>query len=230
MYLVKVLHKLIFLPKNNVHFVTELLESYITQMADSEPEYLQQLSRETHLKVLQPRMMTGHYQGRLLSLFSKIKNPKHILEIGTYTGYSALCLAEGLHAGGKVVTIEINEELQHIQSKYFEQSGYIDKIERHMGDALTIVPGLKEKFDLAFIDGEKTSYPQYLEVVLPKMVEGGLILSDNVLWSGKVAEPLQSGDKATAALIEFNKTLKNHPKLETVILPVRDGLSLSMVL
>ncbi len=212
-----------------MHFLPEALENYITEHSEDEPQLLQELSRETHLTVLRPRMLTGHYQGRVLSLLSRIVNPSHILEIGTYTGYSALCLAEGLRPGGELHTIDLNEELTEIQGKYFGKSPYAKQIIRHVGNALDIIPGLHQTFDLVFIDAEKTEYPDYLEAVLPKTRPGSLILSDNVLWSGKVTDPATESDKATTILMEYNRQLKEDPRIETVVLPIRDGLAVSRV-
>lgn len=212
-----------------MHFLSADLEKYISEHSAQEPKVLQELTRETHLKVVQPRMITGHYQGRVLSMLSKIIAPKNILEIGTYTGYSAICLAEGLQKDGKLHTIDINEELVTIQRKYFDKSGFGEKIVQHIGDAITIVPQLKERFDLIFIDAEKKAYKSFFEVAMTKADSGTIILSDNVLWSGKVVEPLKPSDKATKALIAYNKKLRDDPRLETVLLPIRDGLTLSRV-
>ncbi len=213
-----------------MHFLSETLQEYITSHSEDEPSYLTELSRETHLKVIQPRMITGHYQGRVLSMLSKIIGPTNILEIGTYTGYSALCLAEGLTPNGSLHTIDINEELAGIQKKYFNKAGFSDLIYQHTGDALQIIPSLQLQFDLVFIDAEKKEYARYFEAVLPKTRKGGIILSDNVLWSGKVVEALEANDKATRALLEYNQMLKEDPRVETVMLPIRDGLTLSRVL
>lgn len=213
-----------------MNFLSPILESYIANSSEDEPELLQELTRETHLKVVQPRMITGHFQGRVLSMLSKIINPKYILEIGTYTGYSALCLAEGLQKDGELHTIEVNEELYQMQRKYFNKSGFGPQIKQHTGDALEIVPSLNQIFDLIFIDAQKVNYDAYFEAVIKKTKPGSIILSDNVLWSGKVVEPLQKSDKATAALLEYNKKLKEDPRVETVLLPIRDGLTLSRVL
>ena len=213
-----------------MHFLDPTLEDYIDRHSQDEPELLNRLTRETHLKVVQPRMITGHYQGRVLSLLSKLTRPRHILEIGTYTGYSALCLAEGLHKEGVLHTIDVNEELFEMQRRYFDKSPYSRQIVQHTGNALEIIPTLDLEFDLVFIDAEKTEYPRYLELVLEKCGSGSIILSDNVLWSGKVIEKADPKDKATSILQEYNALLKDHPRLETVILPVRDGLSLSRVL
>ncbi len=213
-----------------MHFLSDTIQDYITAHSENEPSYLAELSRETHLKVIQPRMITGHYQGRVLSMLSKIIGPTNILEIGTYTGYSALCLAEGLTEDGQLHTIDVNEELAWIQNKYFDKSGFSDRIRQYTGDALEIVPTLQMQFDLVFIDAEKKEYIHYFEAVLPKIKKGGIILSDNVLWSGKVVEKIAPNDKASSALLAYNKMLKDDPRVETVMLPVRDGLTLSRVL
>ena len=212
-----------------MHFLSADLEKYITAHSANEPEVLQELTRETHLKVVQPRMITGHFQGRVLSMLSKLIAPKRILEIGTYTGYSAICLAEGLTTDGKLHTVDINEELVTIQRKYFDKSGFGDKIVQHTGDAITLIPQIQERFDLIFIDAEKIAYDRFFEVAMTKAEKGTIILSDNVLWSGKVVAPLKPSDKATQALLAYNKKLKEDPRLETVLLPIRDGLTLSRV-
>lgn len=213
-----------------MHFLSPILEQYIANHSQSEPELLQKLTRETHLKVIQPRMITGHFQGRVLSLLSKIISPTTILEIGTYTGYSALCLAEGLQKEGTLHTIDINEELHAMQRRYFDESGYGPQIVQHTGDALEIIPHLDEVFDIVFIDAEKISYDRYYEAAIKKCRSGSIILSDNVLWSGKVVEPLEPKDRATKILLDYNKKLRNDPRVETVLLPIRDGLTLSRVL
>ncbi|MDX1314721.1 MAG: O-methyltransferase [Eudoraea sp.] len=213
-----------------MHFLSEDLENYISQHSETEPELLRALARETHLKVIQPRMITGHYQGRVLSMLSKLIRPQNILEIGTYTGYSALCLAEGLHPEGQLHTIEINEELEDMQRRYFEKSPYGSRIITHIGNALQIVPQLDMEFDLVFIDAGKTDYDAHFENAIKKVRPGGVILSDNVLWSGKVVDTASPSDKATIALQAYNKKLMEDPRVETVILPVRDGLTLSRVL
>lgn len=212
-----------------MHFLPEKIDDYIVKYSAKEPEFLQKLNRETNQKVLQPRMISGHYQGRILSLLSKIIAPASILEIGTYTGYSALCLAEGLKPGGKLHTIDINEELYDFQKKYFEASSFKSQIQQYLGDALEIIPQIEDKFDLVFIDADKPNYPKYFELIIQKMNKGGVILSDNVLWSGKVVEDLKEDDESTKALLEYNKILAEDPRLETVILPIRDGLTLSRV-
>lgn len=212
-----------------MHFLSTRLEDYITENSQSEPALLKALTRETHLKVIQPRMLTGHFQGRTLSVLSKIIRPKYILEIGTYTGYSALCLAEGLHPQGELHTIDVNAELCDIQRKYFDKSGFGRQVFQHTGNALDIIPQMDKTFDLVFIDAEKKDYLKYLEVVLPRTKSGTVILSDNVLWSGKVVEALDAKDITTKLLLEYNKTLAAHPLLDTVLLPIRDGLTLSRV-
>ncbi len=213
-----------------MHFLSDELENYIAENSQPEPLLLAELSRETHLKVLRPRMITGHFQGRVLSLLSKIIYPKNILEIGTYTGYSALCLAEGLRKDGILHTIDVNEELTEMQRRYFDLSGYGSQIVQHTGDALDIIPQLDAVFDLVFIDAEKTSYNDYFELVLTKTKTGSVILSDNVLWSGKVLEKLEATDKATKSILDFNKKLATDTRVETVLLPIRDGITLSRVL
>jgi len=213
-----------------MHFLSDTLETYIKQHSDVEPILLQELSRETHLKVIQPRMITGHFQGRFLSLLSKIIAPKRILEIGTYTGYSALCLAEGLIESGTLETIEVNPELAAIQKKYFDKSDYSSQIKTYMGDALDIIPTLEGPFDLVFIDAEKKQYDAYFEAVIKKSKSGTVILSDNVLWTGKVVEPLDPKDKTTKVLLDYNKKLAEDPRVQTSLLPIRDGLTMSRVI
>lgn len=210
-------------------FLPEKIDQYVVTHSQPEPELLQQLTRETWQKVLAPRMLSGHLQGRVLSMLSKLIRPENILEIGTYTGYSALCLAEGLHPEGHLHTIDINEELHDLQRKYFDASTYGTQILQHTGNALKIIPTLSHNFDLVFIDADKRNYPNYLELLLPKLKSGAVILSDNVLWSGKVVEPVKADDLDTKALLEYNKLLNEHPKLETVLLPIRDGLTISRV-
>ena len=212
-----------------MHFLPEKLDDYIVDHSQKEPELLQQLSKETWQKILAPRMLSGHFQGRVLSLISKMVNPKYILEIGTYTGYSALCLAEGIQTKGLLHTIDNNEEIFDLQRKYFDKSIYGNQIIQHIGNALNVIPSLDITFDLVFIDADKKNYPNYLEIILPKLKSGSIILSDNVLWTGKVIEPLQKGDQDTKALLEYNKMINEHSQLETVLLPIRDGLTLTRV-
>ena len=212
-----------------MHFLPEKLDDYVVAHSQKEPELLQQLSRETWQKVLAPRMLSGHFQGRVLSMLSKLINPKNVLEIGTYTGYSALCLVEGIQPKGQLHTIDTNEELYDLQKKYFDKSGFGNQIIQHTGNALNIIPTIDKTFDLVFIDADKQNYPNYLEIILPKLKSGSVILSDNVLWTGKVIEKLQKGDKDTEALLKYNKMINEHSQLETVLLPIRDGLTLTRV-
>ncbi len=174
-------------------------------------------------------MLSGHFQGRVLSMISKLIQPKSILEVGTYTGYSALCLAEGLQKKGVLHTIDHNEELENIQHKYFNASAYKNQIKTYIGEALEIIPKINDKFDLVFIDADKTNYSNYYNLIINKMNKGGVILSDNVLWSGKVTKKPNPKDRDTMALISYNKLLKNDPRIETVLLPIRDGLTISRV-
>ncbi|ULC60483.1 O-methyltransferase [Flaviramulus sp. BrNp1-15] len=211
-----------------MHFISEELDNYVVKHSDDEPELLQQLTRETYQKILQPRMLSGHYQGRILSMISKLINPKNILEIGTYTGYSALCLAEGMQPSGELHTIDINEELVDFQRKYFDKSGFGHQIFQHLGNALEIIPKLEKTFDLVFIDADKDNYLNYFNIIIDKLNPGGIILSDNVLWSGKVLNTtFKKDDTSTPALITYNKLLKEDKRVETVLLPIRDGLTIS---
>ncbi|MBC7438870.1 MAG: O-methyltransferase [Flavobacterium sp.] len=213
-----------------MHFISQNLENYIEQHSEKEPELLAALNKETYQKVLLPRMLSGHFQGRVLSMLSKLIRPVNILEIGTYTGYSALCLCEGMQENGVLYTIDIKEELVDFQRKHFDKSPWGRQIVQHLGEALDIIPTLELKFDLVFIDADKENYINYFDLIVPKMNKGGIILSDNVLWSGKVLEPLQKNDISTKILLEYNLLLKNDPRVETVLLPIRDGLTVSRVL
>lgn len=213
-----------------MHFISQELENYIEQHSEKEPELLAALNKETYQKVLLPRMLSGHFQGRVLSMLSKLIRPVNILEIGTYTGYSALCLCEGMQENGTLHTIDIKEELVDFQRKHFDKSPWGSQIVQHLGEALDIIPTLDLKFDLVFIDADKENYINYFELIVPKMNKGGIILSDNVLWSGKVLEPLNPKDISTKILLEYNLLLKNDPRVETVLLPIRDGLTVSRVL
>jgi len=213
-----------------MHFLSQELEDYIEQHSQKEPELLAALNKETYQKVLLPRMLSGHFQGRVLSMLSKLVRPVNILEIGTYTGYSALCLCEGMQEKGMLHTIDIKEELVDFQRKYFDKSPWGNQIAQHLGEALEIIPTLDLKFDLVFIDADKENYINYFEMIVPKMNKGGIILSDNVLWSGKVLEPLQPNDLSTKVIMEYNQLLKNDPRVESVLLPIRDGLTVSRIL
>lgn len=213
-----------------MHFISTELEDYIEQHSQAEPELLAALNKETYQKILLPRMLSGHFQGRVLSMLSKLIRPVNILEIGTYTGYAALCLCEGMQENGMLHTIDIKEELVDFQRKYFDKSPWGKQIVQHLGEGVAIIPTLDVKFDLVFIDADKENYLNYFELIVPKMNKGGIILSDNVLWSGKVLEPLQPNDLSTKILLEYNELLKNDPRVETVLLPIRDGLTVSRVL
>ena len=213
-----------------MHFISQELEDYIEQHSQKEPQHLAALNKETYQKILLPRMLSGHFQGRVLSMLSKLIRPVNILEIGTYTGYSALCLCEGMQEEGQLHTIDIKEELIDFQRKHFDKSAWGKQIVQHLGEAIDIIPGLDLKFDLVFIDADKENYINYFEMIVPKMNKGGIILSDNVLWSGKVLEPLQKNDLSTKILLEYNQLLNNDPRVETVLLPIRDGLTVSRVL
>jgi predicted O-methyltransferase YrrM len=212
-----------------MHFLPENIDNYVVDHSQQEPKILKELSKETWQKVLNPRMLSGAFQGRVLSMISKIIQPKNILEIGTYTGYSALCLAEGLSSEGKIYTVDKNEELETLQNKYFEKSGYRNQIEQFVGNAIEIIPTFDTKFDLVFIDADKSNYINYFHLIIDKMNSGGIILSDNVLWSGKVVEKLDPKDKDTKILLEYNKLLNTDVRIETVLLPIRDGLTISRV-
>ena len=212
-----------------MHFLSSDLEEYANQHTDNEPLLLQELTRRTHLSVLQPRMLSGHLQGRFLSLLSKLVRPQTILEIGTYTGYATLCLAEGLAPNGTLHTIDIKEELIDLQTEFFNRSGYGSQIVQHLGKAADIIPTLSSTFDLVFIDADKQNYALYFDLVIQKMNPGGIILSDNVLWSGKVVEEVKPSDKHTQALMAYNQKIKDDPRVETVLLPIRDGITVCRV-
>ena len=212
-----------------MHFLSEELDSYVANHSENEPELLAQLNKETHQKILQPRMLSGHFQGRVLSMLSKIIHPNTILEIGTYTGYATLCLAEGLAENGTIDTLDIEEELVDFQRKYFDKSPWANQIIQHLGDALEIIPTLNKKYDLVFIDADKENYISYFHLIIPMMNKGGIILSDNVLWSGKVLEEINPNDITTKILLEYNQLLKEDNRVETVLLPIRDGLTVSRV-
>jgi len=213
-----------------MHFISQELEDYIEQHSEKEPELLAALNKETYQKILLPRMLSGHFQGRVLSMLSKLIRPVNILEIGTYTGYSALCLCEGMQENGQLHTIDIKEELVDFQRKHFDKSPWGHQIVQHLGEAVDIIPTLDIKFDLVFIDADKENYLNYFELIVSRMSKGGIILSDNVLWSGKVLEPLHPKDISTKILLDYNKLLKEDPRVETVLLPIRDGLTVSRVL
>ena len=212
-----------------MNFLPEKIDDYSVSHSQKEPQILHELTKETWQKVVNPRMLSGAFQGRVLSMISKLIQPKNILEIGTYTGYSAICIAEGLQEHASIDTIDKNEELADLQNKYFEKSGFRNKIIQHVGLALEIIPTIHKKFDLVFIDADKSNYSNYFHLIIDKMNKGGVILSDNVLWSGKVVEKLDPKDQDTKALLEYNKLLNTDKRIETVLLPIRDGLTISRV-
>ena len=208
----------------------EKINNYAKDHSCSETKLLSELRRETELKCINPIMLSGEYQGRLLSLISKIKQPKKILEIGTFTGYATLCLAEGLETSGKIFTIDKNEELIKIQNKYFLKSKYHKNITQYIGDALEIIPKINSKFDLIFLDADKENYNKYLEIIIPKLNKKGILISDNVLWHGKVLSDKNNQDKVTKRIDTFNKNLVENKNFQTFMLPIRDGLSISIKL
>lgn len=212
-----------------MEFLPENIDRYSGEHTSPESELLANLNRETHAKVMSPRMLSGHLQGRMLSLLSHLQHPKRILEIGTYTGYSALCLAEGLAEDGQLHTVDINEELEDFAKSYFDKSPYGNKIVQHIGNALEIIPTMNETWDMVFIDADKRNYLKYYEMVLPKMQKGGVILCDNVLWSGKIVDE-NAKDKDTVALRELNDFIQNDSRVENILLPIRDGVMAARVL
>ena len=209
-----------------MNFINDEIINYANDHSESEPILLKNLYRETNLEVLNPRMISSPLQGRLLSFLSKLINPKNILEIGTYTGYSALCLCEGLKKNGVIHTIDKNEELSKIQKKYFNLSIFKSQIIQHVGNAKNIIPKLNIDFDLIFIDADKENYIKYFDLVVPKLKSGGLLITDNVLWSGKVLS--EDNDNETKIIKKYNTLIKNDPRLKSLMLPIRDGLTLSL--
>jgi len=205
-----------------MEFLDKQIEDYISAHSDKEPQILADLNRETWAKVLMPRMLSGHIQGRVLSLFSNLLRPLNIIEIGTYTGYSALCLAEGIKKEGELHTIEINEEHALIAEKYFKKSKFSKNIKQHIGNALEIIPKINKKFQLAFIDADKENYSKYFDLIIEKIDVNGIIIADNVLWSGKVIQ--KNMDDETKALNNYNKKVLNDSRVENILLSVRDGL------
>ena len=208
-----------------MNFISSKLQQYIDDHSMEESDLLKALDRETHQKVLQPRMLSGSYQGRLLALLAKMIEPKKILEVGTYTGYATLCMAEGLSTGGSIDTIDYNEELSDIQRRYFNKSPYRSQIVQHLGEAKDVIKTLTGPYDLVFLDADKENYPHYFDLIIDKLETGGVILSDNVLWSGKVLE--KANDEATSALQEYNHKINSDARVETIILPIRDGLTIT---
>lgn len=202
------------------------LEDYILQHIDEEPDYLAKINRKTWVRQINPRMLSGHLQGRILSMLAKMIQPTNVLEIGTFTGYSALCLAEGLTENGTVDTIEIDDELEEFILENFSISPFKEQINLHIGNAMTIIPTLDKIYDLVFLDADKSHYSDYLDLVLPKLRKGGFIIADNTIWNGKVVEELKHNDKQTEEILHFNEKVKEDKRVEKVILPVRDGLTL----
>ena len=209
-----------------INFIDENILNYSISKSEKESKLLNDLYRETYLKVLNPRMISGHYQGRILSLISKIVSPKKILEIGTYTGYSAICLCEGMDKDGILHTIDNNKELVEIQNKYFKKANLTNKIVQHSGDAKNIIPSIDEEFDIVFIDADKESYPEYYDLIINKVRSGGIIIADNILWSGKILEKVEKDDQATKSIIEFNNKIIEDDRVKNIILPIRDGLNI----
>ena len=210
-----------------MNFISEKLNDYIKKHSNKESDLLKELSRETKLKILNSRMLSGSYQGRILSMISKLTKPKYILEIGTYTGYSSVCLAEGMKNDGELHTIDKNEELYDFQRKYFNKSHYKDKIFQHLGNALELIESINKKFDLIFLDADKENYTKYLKLLVNKLNTNGILVTDNVLWSGKVTMPISDEDLSTQEIDKFNKLLNQRSDMETIIFPIRDGISVS---
>lgn len=210
-----------------MEFIDEKIEGYALAHSQPESDVLRKLNRETHLKVLSPRMLSGHLQGNFLSMISKMIQPRQILEIGTYTGYSAICLAQGLQAGGKLHTIDNNEQLEKMTRSFFEQAGLKDTVHFYIADALELIPTLNEQFDIVFIDADKKNYSNYYDLVFDKVRPGGYIIADNVLWSGKVLDIQKNNDQDTVLIHEFNKKVHSDPRVEHQLLPIRDGLMIA---
>lgn len=208
-----------------MEFLPKEIEAYAEAHTEPESDLLRRLNRDTHAKVMRPRMLSGHLQGRLLALFSRLVRPRHILEIGTYTGYSALCLCEGLAGDGTLITLDTNEELEDFTRDVFARSQYDSQIDYRIGNALDVLPTLPGPFDLVFIDADKANYSCYYDLILDKMNSGGIIIADNVLWSGKVVEPSAiKSDRDTLALLAFNKKIRDDSRVKCLLLPVRDGI------
>lgn len=210
-----------------MEFIDEKLDDYCCAHTSPESALLAQLNRDTHVNILQPRMLSGHFQGRVLSLLSKMIRPERILEIGTYTGYSALCLAEGLTATGKLITIDVNAQLEDFVRSYFEQSTFNNQIDYRIANAMELIPTLEEQFDIVFIDADKQNYINYYNMVIDKVKPGGYIFSDNVLWSGKVVQTEGKIDKDTKLLQDFNLLIQEDERVENVLLPIRDGIMIA---
>lgn len=210
-----------------MEFLAKEIEEYALKNSDAELEVLARLNRETHLKMTMPQMLSGHMQGLMLQMFSKMIRPKNILEIGTFTGYSAICMAQGLQEGGVLHTVDINEEFSEIILRHVREAGLEGQIKLHIGPAVNILPTLKEPFDLVFIDADKENYSTYYDLVFPKVKQGGYIIADNVLWSGKILNSPMKMDKDTRALYEYSTKIKADSRVEKVLLPLRDGLMIA---
>ncbi len=208
-------------------FIDKTIEEYSLNHTEKESELLYELNRQTHIQILQPRMLSGHLQGRFLSMISKMIRPTSILEIGTYTGYSTLCLAEGLAENGKITTIDINYELEPFTRSFFDRSEFAKIIDFQIGNAMEIIPALDEHFDLVFIDADKSNYVNYYHLVFDKVKPGGFILADNVLWSGKVLEDYEKLDQDTQVLVDYNKLIQDDIRVENILLPIRDGIMIT---
>ena len=200
------------------------IQKYVEAHSDSETELLSKLNRETYQKVMMPRMLSGHLQGRVLSMICHMIKPERVLEIGTYTGYSAICMAEGLADGGKLITLDKNEEIEEMVRKYFHEAGLSNSIDYRIGDAMELIPEIEDEFDLVFIDADKKNYLNYYNLVIHKVRPGGFIIADNVLWSGKVVKTEGKTDKDTQAILDFNRSVHEDPRVENVLFPIRDGL------
>lgn len=212
-----------------MEFIDTAIEEYARAFSDEPSALLQELDRETHAMVLQPRMLSGHLQGRFLSFIAKLIQPKLIVEIGCFTGYSALCLAEGLQVGGKLITIDVNEELEAFTRSYFDRSAYASQIQYIIADAQVILPQIEGPIDLVFIDADKRNYARYFDLIIDKMRSGGVIIVDNVLWSGKIVDA-SANDKSTKSLRDFNQKCLDDPRVEKMLLPIRDGLYMLRVI
>ncbi len=210
-----------------MEFITDNLDQYVCAHSENEPAVLADLNRKTHVSVIQPRMLSGHYQGRVLSMLSHMIQPERVLEIGTYTGYSALCLAEGLKENGQVITIDVNEELEDFVATYIEKEGMQDRVKQLIGDAKELIPTLEGQFDIVFIDADKKNYCNYYELVFDKVKPGGYIIADNVLWSGKVLEDYDTLDRETKILMDYNRKIHEDERVQEVLLPIRDGIMIA---
>lgn len=210
-----------------MEFIDEELANYASAHSSEEPEILKKLNRETHLKMMQSRMLSGHLQGRLLSLLSHLSRPKCILEIGTYTGYSAICLAEGLAEDGILHTIDNNPERDVFVNRFIDEAKMTDKIRTYIGDARLVIPTITGEFDIVFIDADKSGYAEYYDLIIDRVIPGGIIITDNVLWSGKVIEPVKANDEDTRLICVYNEKIAADSRVEVVLLPIRDGISIA---